>query len=92
MRVFLFITCCLVISTVGASDVEAETSTVTASFMGSSGGMKLFRDESKAFVMIQQGKLEEVSADGSKVLFLIVSCDCVDIYQVFNAYSCDSTI
>ena len=50
-----------------AADVEATTGAVTASFMGSSGGMKLFPNEGDNWLMLQQGKLEEVDANGKKV-------------------------
>lgn len=45
------------------ADQTATTGSVTAEFMGASGGMKLFTDSSR-FLMISQEKLQEVSSTG----------------------------
>lgn len=56
----------LSVLSVGAQE-EASTGDVRVEFMGASGGMKVFTlgDDDK-FLMVQQGKLEEVTSSGEK--------------------------
>lgn len=68
MKFCLLLAIAAALSSASANDVTASTDTVTVEFLGASGGLKIFpAEDTKGFIMVQQAKLEEVGADGSRV-------------------------
>lgn len=59
---------CALLAPAALADEIAKGSTVTAEFIGSSGGLKIYpASDSNKFLMVQQLKLEEIDSAGRKV-------------------------
>ena len=66
MKFYSFTSLAILGAHVSAADLSVSTDKVTASFLGASGGLKLFNIETEGYLMVQQAKIEEVTPDGSK--------------------------